>query len=94
MARTVATGSGARAARRAGLGMLSVLALLTVVGCSPEDARTRGGGLGADVGNTTLPIQMHGDRGRNNPDFQVPLVGGVPRNDKGVPGWWAVGRAR
>jgi hypothetical protein len=74
--------------------MLSVLALLAVLGCSPEDARGRGSGLGADVGNTTLPIQMHGDRGRNNPDFQVPLVGGVPRADKGVPGWWAVGRAR
>jgi hypothetical protein len=68
-----------------------VLALLAVGGCSPEDGRTRGGGLGADVGNTTLPIRLHGDRSRNNPSFQVPLLGGVPRDDKGVPGWW-VGR--
>jgi len=94
MARVQTRTSRPSAARRAGVGLLSVLALLAVVGCSPEDARVRGGGLGADVGNTTLPIQMHGDRSRNNPDFQVPLVGGVPRADKGVPGWWAVSRAR
>ena len=73
--------------RRIGLGSLAAAALLAVA-CSPEDGRAQGGGLGADMGNTALPIQMHGSRSRNNPSFQVPLIGQVPRDAKGVPGWW------
>jgi hypothetical protein len=72
--------------------MLAALALVAVVGCSPEDGRTRGSGLGADVGNTVLPIELRGNRDRNNPSFRTPDVGRVPRDAKGVPGWWA-GRA-
>lgn len=34
------------------------LALLPACG-SPEAARTRGGGPGADVGNWTQPVEMH-----------------------------------
>ena len=63
------------------------LALLVLVACSPEDGRARGQ-LGADPGNTTLPIELRGNRNRNNPSFQVPLVGQVPRDAKGVGGWW------
>ena len=73
--------------RRIGLGILAAAALLAGA-CSPEDGRVQGGGLGADMGNTALPIQMHGSRSRNNPSFQVPLIGQVPRDAKGVPGWW------
>src|SRR5215211_3190359 len=47
MAGVKASTSRASAIRRAGLGMLAVAALLAVVGCSPEDGRARGGGLGA-----------------------------------------------
>jgi hypothetical protein len=78
-----------RKTHRAGRAALVLIALLAVVGCSPEDGRARGGGLGADVGNTGLPIQLHGARGRNNPSFHTPEVGRVPRDAKGVPGWWA-----
>jgi hypothetical protein len=87
-------GSRTRTARRAGLGLLLVISVLAVVGCSPEAGRARGGGLGADLGNTSLPIRMHGDRGRNNPSFRVPAPGEVPRDARGAPGWWQVGRAR
>jgi hypothetical protein len=68
---------------------VAVLALLAVVGCSPEAERARGGGLGADVGNSAPPIELHGNRARNNPDFRVPDLGRAPRDAKGVPGWWA-----
>jgi hypothetical protein len=88
MARARERGNRTRSAHRAGVGVLIVVAVLALVGCSPEDGRTRGSGPGADVGNTSLPIRMHGDRGRNNPSFQVPLAGGVPRDARGVPGWW------
>lgn len=87
MAQTQRRSDKVRLMRRAGLGVLAAAVLLAVA-CSPEDGRTRGGGLGADMGNNALPIQMHGSRGRNNPSFQVPLVGQVPRDAKGVPGWW------
>jgi hypothetical protein len=73
---------------RTGLLTLTVVLLIAVAGCSPEDGRTRGQ-LGADIGNTALPIQMHGNRDRNNPSFAVPDVGQVPRDGRGVPGWWA-----
>jgi hypothetical protein len=76
---------------RRGVVALAALALLAVVGCSPEDGRTRGGGLGADVGNTVLPIELRGNRERNNPSFRTPAVGRAPADAKGVPGWWADG---
>lgn len=94
MAWAQAARSRTSAVERAGLGVLLVVALLAVVGCSPEDGRRRGSGLGADVGNTSLPVRMHGDRGLNNPSFHVPLVGGAPRDAKGVPGWWGAGGGR
>jgi hypothetical protein len=75
-----------------GAAQLAVImaALLLAVGCSPENGRPRGE-LGADVGNTTLPVEMRGNQGRNNPSFQTPVVGQVPRDAKGVPGWWVGG---
>jgi hypothetical protein len=73
---------------RAGLLVLAAFLLATAAGCSPEDGRTRGQ-LGADVGNTALPIQLHGNRERNNPSFAVPTPGQAPRDARGVPGWWA-----
>ena len=80
-----------RRRRRVGVLALATVVVVAAVGCSPEDGRTRGSGLGADVGNTSLPIQMHGGRGRNNPSFQTPAVGAAPRDAKGVSGWWAGG---
>jgi hypothetical protein len=81
--------SGRAGGARIGLLIVAASLLAAATGCSPEDGRTRGGGLGADVGNTALPIQMHGNRERNNPSARVPDVGRVPRDARGVPGWWA-----
>ena len=86
MARVPERRGWAKGIWRAGLVALVAVA---AAGCSPEDGRARGGGLGADVGNTSLPIRMHGDRDRNKPSFHTPAVGAVPRDAKGVPGWWA-----
>jgi hypothetical protein len=49
---------------------LSVAGLLAA--CGPEASRTRGGGLGADIGNRGATVQMHGSP---NPYFQAPAVG-------------------
>ena len=72
----------------AGVLALTALLLTAAAGCSPEDGRTRGQ-LGADIGNTALPVQMHGNRERNNPSFRVPTPGLVPQDARNVPGWWA-----
>jgi hypothetical protein len=66
---------------------LAGVALLALAACSPEDGRTRGQ-LGADPGNTALPIELRGNRNRNNPSFQVPLNLQAPRDARGVAGWW------
>jgi hypothetical protein len=68
---------------------LVFLAVAVMTGCSPEAARTQGGGLGADTGNSRLPIELHGDRRVNNPSFDVPSRGQVPVDGRGVPGWWS-----
>lgn len=80
---------------RSNMALLAVASalLLAGVGCSPEADRVRAGGPGADIGNSAPPVRLHGDRIRNNPDFQVPAIGRVPSDAKGVPGWWA-SRAR
>lgn len=82
MGRVAGTNRSPRAPRLALL-----LAVVLLAGCSPEAGRIRGG-LGADVGNTTLPIELRGNRDRNNPSFKTPPRGQVPENAKGVPGWW------
>ena len=64
---------------------LVVIALATTWGCSPEAERTRGR-PGADVGNSVLPIELHGNRARNNPAFQTPLPGLAPRDARAVAG--------
>ena len=69
--------------------ILAALTLLMSLGCSPEAERVRGGGPGADTGNRVPPTQLHGDRARNNPDFQVPAKAPEPRDAWGVPGWWS-----
>ncbi len=69
----------------------ALLVGLVVAGCSPEAARARGS-LGADVGNTALPVELRGDPSRNNPSFRTPEIGQVPRDAKGVPGWWVASR--
>ena len=73
---------------RIGLLIVALVLLASAAGCSPEDGRTRGH-LGADVGNTALPIQLHGNRERNNPSFAVPTPGKAPQSARNVPGWWA-----
>ena len=76
-----------------GIGLiLAALALLVLTGCSPEAERVRSGGPGGDIGNRGRPVRLHGDRARNNPDFQVPGKVQAPRETWGAPGWWA-GRA-
>ncbi|HEX3244845.1 MAG TPA: hypothetical protein VHX16_05520 [Chloroflexota bacterium] len=67
----------------------TLLALALGCGCSPEAARSRAGGLGADPGNSRLPIEMHGNQQTNNPAFEVPGRGRVPADARGVPGWWS-----
>lgn len=67
---------------------LAALALLVAAGCSPEGERARGGGPGADIGNTAPPIEMHGTRERNNPNYRIPTWDTVPAEARGVPGWW------
>lgn len=81
-------GGWRRPGARAAMTLLAPMLLLAVIGCSPEDGRARGK-LGADIGNTALPVQMHGNRERNNPSFGVPSRGRVPADGRGVPGWWA-----
>jgi hypothetical protein len=75
----------ARPSQRASLLGAVLLTLATLVGCSPEGDRTRGS-AGADIGNTALPIRLHGDRSKNNPSFQTPLPGLAPRNARAVTG--------
>jgi hypothetical protein len=43
--------------------LLLVILALGLGGCSsPEAARARGGGPGADVGNVKNPIEFHGEK--------------------------------
>jgi hypothetical protein len=35
--------------------------LLLALGCSPEASRTQGGGAGADIGNHSQTVPLHGD---------------------------------
>jgi hypothetical protein len=41
--------------------IVGLLLLLLVVGCSPEASRTQGGGPGADIGNHSQTVPLHGD---------------------------------
>ena len=50
-------------------GILLLLAALTVVACSPEATRSRGGGPGGDIGNRSEVPQIHGTL---NPYYQAP----------------------
>ena len=45
---------------------------LVVVGCSPEAARARNGGPGADTRNWGQPVEIHGT---TNPAYRTPVVG-------------------
>lgn len=78
-----------RSLRRAPALAVGLALALGLTGCSPEAGRERGGGLGADPGNTKLPIQTHGDTSRNNPWFKVPHVGAAPREATDMRPWWA-----
>jgi hypothetical protein len=48
---------------------------------SPEAARTRGGGPGADVGNRGAVVEIHGT---TNPGFDVPAVGKSAKAGQGT----------
>ena len=80
------------AASRLRRGVVAVLAVggILLAACSPEATRQLGGGPGADPGNHSHPLpQLHGNQQRNNPAFGTPEVGRVPKDAKGVPGFWA-----
>lgn len=54
--------------------LIAALALaLLLAGCSPEAERTRGDGPGADVGNHTANVDIHGG---NYSVWRTPLVRG------------------
>ena len=61
-------------------GSRRILAVLVLVGglltaaCSPEATRVRGGGPGGDIGNRSVPAQIHG---RTNPYYETPRYGQV-----------------
>ncbi len=46
-----------------------------ILACSPEAARTRGGGPGADVGNRRGAVELHGRSGPESMYYQTPMVG-------------------
>jgi hypothetical protein len=57
--------------------LIAVLLAGAVIGCtSPEATRTRGGGPGADVGNTGNPVEMHAG---SHPYHATPNVLPAPR---------------
>jgi hypothetical protein len=57
--------------------VIAVLLAGAVTGCtSPEATRTRGGGPGADVGNTGTPVELHAG---SRPYHATPNVLPAPR---------------
>ncbi len=59
---------------RAPLAELAGLGLLIAACASPEATRTRGGGLGGDVGNHASSINLHG-QAPSGMFYQTPLRG-------------------
>ncbi|HYN87620.1 MAG TPA: hypothetical protein VER55_03775 [Ardenticatenaceae bacterium] len=59
---------------RAKVGLVLLLVGLAVAGCnpSPEAARSRNGGTGADIGNRDAEVEIHG---RTDPSHWTPHVG-------------------
>jgi hypothetical protein len=51
------------------------LAAAVAAACSPEASRSRGGGPGADVGNRTPSVELHGSRAPDQGFYQTPRVG-------------------
>jgi hypothetical protein len=60
--------------------LIAVLLAVAGMGCtSPEATRTRGGGPGADVGNTGNPVEMHaGSRPYHATPNVLPAARGGP----------------
>jgi hypothetical protein len=54
---------------------LAALALLAAA-CSPEAGRTQGGGPGADIGNRTPSVDLHG---QTDMYYHTPALEPVPR---------------
>lgn len=52
--------------------VLLIAASALVAACSPEAARTRSGGPGADIGNRSANVDMHGNV---YPSYQAPERG-------------------
>jgi hypothetical protein len=70
MRHTAPAGMTPRISRGVAAG-LAALALLAAA-CSPEAGRTQGGGPGADVGNRTPSVDVHGP---TDPYYQTPALG-------------------
>ena len=64
-----ATAEGARAPR--GIRLFTVCLLVLTACASPEAARTRGDGPGADVGNHRKPVEIHAGA---HPYYKTPCV--------------------
>jgi hypothetical protein len=74
MRRTVPSGMTQRVSHGVAAG-LTALALLAAA-CSPEAGRTQGGGPGADVGNRTPSVDLHG---QIDMYYHTPALGPVLR---------------
>jgi hypothetical protein len=51
---------------------LLIAVVVPLSACSPEAGRVRSGGPGADIGNRSAAVDMHGG---SNPGYQVPERG-------------------
>ncbi len=56
------------------LALVLLLGTLLLAGCGPEASRTRGGGLGGDIGNRdpNSPVEFHGE---TDPSWDTPIMG-------------------
>ena len=58
------------------LAMVLMVLVLAMTACSPEAARTRNSGPGADIGNRQPQVDMHGQQ---SPYYQTPRSGTAVR---------------
>jgi hypothetical protein len=57
------------------LPIAAAMLLWGTLACSPEEARARGGGPGADIGNRRGSVELHGKSGPESMYYKTPVVG-------------------